>query len=243
MKEKIGKRIISELFVIFFAIAIFSTFVSRYLFEQSMPVVMTASTETMTLKQVEEYEAKLIQGDEGNTLSWEIIGTSRELEVGDAVVVRTVQYQNIKNGYRKLEAGYKAVDEYEAIITTTGFATRNDSGGNEERVYTFEVPAQGKISDNYTYFVSVEYETLEREYVLPSDCFIGNPSNYSSGLTLMVVKEKLMPWGYTNYVQEVTVNALERNEQYVAVSFYPGDKIVRNAEVLGLSDGDWINIQ
>ena len=44
-------------------------------------------------------------------------------------------------------------------------------------------------------------------------------------------------------MQEVTVNALERNEEYVAVSFYPGDQIVRNAKVLGLKDGDWVKFQ
>lgn len=242
MKGKIGKRIISELLIVFFAIAIFSTCISRYLFEESMPVVETAVTEAMTLRQVEEYSAKLVRSDVGNILSWEIIGTSRELEVGDTVMVRTVQYQDIKNGYRKLEAGYKTIDEYAAVITATGFSTRNDSSGNEERVYTFEVEAQGKLSDTYAYFVSVEYDTLEREYVLPNDCFIGNPSDYSSNLTIMVVKEKLMPWGYSNYVQEVSVNALERNEEYVAVSYYPGDSIVRNAEALGLKDGDWIRL-
>lgn len=243
MKEIIGKRILLELLVVFFAIAIFSTCISRYLFEESMPVVETAVTESMALKQVEEYCAKLVQSDAGNILSWEIVGTSRDLEVGDLVMVRTVQYQDIKNGYRKLEAGYKTMEQYPAVITGTSFTTRNDFDGNEERVYTFEVPAQGKIKDSYTYFISVEYDTLEREYVLPNDCLIGTPSDYSSSMTVMVVKEKLMPWGYTNYVQEVTVNALERNEEYVAVSFYPGDQIVRNAKVLGLKDGDWVKFQ
>lgn len=242
MKEKIGKRILSELLIVFFVIAVFSTCISRYLFEESMPVVETVITEKMALKQIEEYSAKLMKSDAGNVLSWEIIGTSRELEVGDTVMVRTVQYQDIKNGYRKLEAGYKTIEEYAAVITATGFATRNDSSGNEERVYTFEVPVQGKLKDSYAYFISVEYDTLEREYVLPNDCFIGTPSDYSSSMTVMVVKEKLMPWGYTNYVQEVTVNALERNEQYVAVSFYPGDNIVRNAKALGLKDGDWVRL-
>lgn len=240
MKEKVWRRLLAELLVIFFTIAIFSTVISRYLFEESMPMVMTAQTETMKLRQVEEYSAKLVKTEEGNILRWEMIGTSRDLAVGDVVHVRTVQYQDIKNGYRKMEAGYKTIEEFEAVITGNSFATRNDSSGNEERVYTFEVPVQGKIKDSYNYFISVAYETLEREYVLPNDCFIGTPSDYGSSMTVMVVKEKLMPWGYTNYVQEVTVNALERNEQYVAISFYPGDEVVRNARALSLKDGDWV---
>lgn len=242
MKNKITKRILTELLVIFFSIAIFSTVVSKYMFEESMAVVETAEPEMMALRQMEEYSGKLLRNEAGNTISWEIIGTSRELTVGDMVKVRTVQYQDIKNGYRKLEAGYKAIEAYDAEIISTSYATRNDASGNEERVYTFEVEAQGKVRDSYSYIVSVEYDTLEREFVLPNDCFIGTPSDYSSSLSVLVVKEKLMPWGKTNYVQEVTVNALERNEEYVAVSFYPGDKIVRNAKALGLKDGNWVHL-
>ncbi len=241
--KKIKSALLRELLVAFVTATICLTCVSFYIFDKSLPVVIAASPAEMALQHREDFIAEFSKDEQGEYVVWSIEGSKRNLSIGDFVTLKVIQTRHEKNGLGLIKPSYQMIKSCEVPIEEITYAKYNDSNGNPITEYTFTAYVEDVIAEDAIFFINVPYEGQEQSFVLPADCVKGDLSGSGNTVTICEIKERLMPWGYTSYVKEVLVEVIERNQEYIAVRFFPGEIFLRNASSYELNDGDWVKVQ
>lgn len=238
--KRLKSVIFAELLIIFLAIAICLTVVSKYYFQESLPIIETTECVSMQLHHEEEYMAEV---SEENIVTWFMQDSLHDLQLEDTVSVKFQQIKIQQNIYGVLVPYYETEDTYSAKISEIVLNEYSMGNGETEKEYKVKAVLQEKVENISECVVSISYEGQGQDYVLPVDCVIGNFDEEGRIFTIYIVREKLMPWGYTDYVIPVSVEIVERNRQYIALKNYSGEKIVRNANEIQLGKENWVIVR